>query len=62
MKVTIFESCVMESVCVLVSSSSSVSIAFDRQMIDKRKKRCFLPEVLRVDPSVEGLGARLLLG
>ena len=37
MKVTIFESCVMESVYVL-EPSPSVSKIFDRQEIDKERK------------------------
>ncbi|TNN74525.1 hypothetical protein EYF80_015305 [Liparis tanakae] len=36
-------------------------MAIHRQKIDKGRKKCFLPEVLRLDPSAEGLGARLLL-
>lgn len=50
----------MESVCACIFFLCEHS--FWQTDDQRRKKRCFIPEVLRVDPSVEGLGARLLLG
>lgn len=63
MKVTTFEYVfVLHGNCVLVSFSF-MDIVYERQNICRRRgeKKCFLPEVLRVDPSVDGLGATLLL-
>lgn len=38
-------------------------MVLERQKIERQTEteKCFLPEVLRVDPSAEGLGAKLLL-